>query len=355
MALIENLTIKNFRGFDSLNIDGLSKINLFVGKNNSGKTSILESILLLAGSTSIPILPHNINLFRGLNPVLSGNLHYLFNKLKFDNTPFFHAKFSNKSEREVTVEIRHKQNEFTGVAASSITTSASNTEIAGLDLKLSITNEQGHKESYKSSTTINDNQITFNTPDNYVDDLYVEFVYPKVSDADVVMRIADIIKRKAGAAILELLQTFDKNIKNFHLIVDNIYFDVDGMDELVPMNIMGEGIRRFLHIITSAAIRQNAIVLIDEIENDLHYSEHKLLWQSLINFTENNNIQLFIATHNLETLSYLTTVLEKKEYSHMQDFVKIFTVAKTIKNGWQTYKCSYKGFKNAIEHEVEMR
>ncbi|MDR2087469.1 MAG: AAA family ATPase, partial [Dysgonamonadaceae bacterium] len=46
MAHLEQLKINNFRGFDSLEIDGLSKINLFVGKNNSGKTSILEALFL---------------------------------------------------------------------------------------------------------------------------------------------------------------------------------------------------------------------------------------------------------------------------------------------------------------------
>ena len=34
MTNLEHLQIKNFRGFDSLEIEGLSKINLFVGKNN---------------------------------------------------------------------------------------------------------------------------------------------------------------------------------------------------------------------------------------------------------------------------------------------------------------------------------
>ena len=39
----EQLKIENFRGIKSLEINDLARINLFVGKNNCGKTSVLEA------------------------------------------------------------------------------------------------------------------------------------------------------------------------------------------------------------------------------------------------------------------------------------------------------------------------
>ncbi|WP_462136871.1 AAA family ATPase, partial [Candidatus Mycalebacterium sp.] len=45
----KSIKIENFRGIESLKIDNLERINLFVGKNNCGKTTILESIYLLSG------------------------------------------------------------------------------------------------------------------------------------------------------------------------------------------------------------------------------------------------------------------------------------------------------------------
>ena len=47
--MLKRLQIRNFRGFNALEIDQLSGINLIAGKNNSGKTSLLEAIFLLAG------------------------------------------------------------------------------------------------------------------------------------------------------------------------------------------------------------------------------------------------------------------------------------------------------------------
>ena len=42
--MLKRLQIRNFRGFNKLKIDQLSGIDLIVGKNNSGKTSLLEAI-----------------------------------------------------------------------------------------------------------------------------------------------------------------------------------------------------------------------------------------------------------------------------------------------------------------------
>jgi recombinational DNA repair ATPase RecF len=41
---LENLTIERFRGLRDLELKDLGQVNLFVGPNNSGKTSALEAI-----------------------------------------------------------------------------------------------------------------------------------------------------------------------------------------------------------------------------------------------------------------------------------------------------------------------
>ena len=46
-VLYTSMEIKGYRGLSSLRLDGLTRINLLVGTNNSGKTSILECIGLL--------------------------------------------------------------------------------------------------------------------------------------------------------------------------------------------------------------------------------------------------------------------------------------------------------------------
>ena len=45
--LYSSVRISGYRGLDSFRLDGLGRINLLVGTNNRGKTSILECIELL--------------------------------------------------------------------------------------------------------------------------------------------------------------------------------------------------------------------------------------------------------------------------------------------------------------------
>ena len=45
---IKSLEIDGFRAFTGLRVDGLGKVNLITGKNNSGKSSLLEAIRILA-------------------------------------------------------------------------------------------------------------------------------------------------------------------------------------------------------------------------------------------------------------------------------------------------------------------
>lgn len=46
--ILDSLEIRNFRGFNHLQIERLARVNLIVGKNNVGKSSLLEAIELYA-------------------------------------------------------------------------------------------------------------------------------------------------------------------------------------------------------------------------------------------------------------------------------------------------------------------
>ncbi|HEY9835988.1 MAG TPA: AAA family ATPase, partial [Vampirovibrionales bacterium] len=45
--MLRDISLKNYRMFKDFQIDGLARVNLLVGPNNSGKTSLLEAIHLL--------------------------------------------------------------------------------------------------------------------------------------------------------------------------------------------------------------------------------------------------------------------------------------------------------------------
>ena len=93
MEGFKNIDIKNFRGIKHLLIDDFSRVNVFLGQNNSGKSSVLEAIFLLAGMSN-PDLPLSLNKARTRNfrIVNLQDVRYQFNSLNLKNTPELYRK-----------------------------------------------------------------------------------------------------------------------------------------------------------------------------------------------------------------------------------------------------------------------
>src|SRR5262249_20382266 len=64
VPMYADFTIQNFRGVRSLTIEGLRRINLIVGRNNTGKTTVLEALFLLGGATN-SAFPTTVGELRG--------------------------------------------------------------------------------------------------------------------------------------------------------------------------------------------------------------------------------------------------------------------------------------------------
>ena len=118
------------------------------------------------------------------------------------------------------------------------------------------------------------------------------------------------------------------------VLPDGIYLDMEGIDELVQINAAGDGIRRFLNIVSTIANLESKVVLIDEIENGLHYTAYKLLWQSILAISEITNVQLFITTHSMETLKCLNEILREESNTKYRDWVNSYTIANTKLKGF---------------------
>ena len=54
----QNFTVKNFRGFTNLSLRPLARVNLIAGKNNTGKTALLEAMHLYAYPLDVQVLDY---------------------------------------------------------------------------------------------------------------------------------------------------------------------------------------------------------------------------------------------------------------------------------------------------------
>ncbi len=65
--MFSSLTIDNLRGVKRLAVDGLKRVNVIVGRNNTAKTSFLEAVFLLSGGATNAGTPSTIGKLRGSN------------------------------------------------------------------------------------------------------------------------------------------------------------------------------------------------------------------------------------------------------------------------------------------------
>lgn len=360
MNLLENIRIKGFRGFDNFEVNGFNQINLLIGKNNSGKSSLLEAIFLLIGMSN-PILPENVNRLRGLNIKKADDFKFLFHKLKLTNIPQFECDFSDTSSRNLRLNPIFKKSSKEGnnqkIISEELTIDASTSipSMTGLELDFTIKQRHSPKKSFKSSIIFNLPEIIQSPNNLYKEELHAVYVTGSSNESNALSRYSELVKRKKSNVVLKALQKIDSNIESIQALPDGIFFSYKDIEELIPSNIAGDGVRKFLNIVTTIAEKKDSIVLIDEIENGLHYSAHKSLWESIIAISNEFNVQLFITSHNIETLRCLKELLDSEEYSNFQEKLSVFTIYHSKNAGIKNYKYSYEGFRDAIETETEIR
>jgi AAA15 family ATPase/GTPase len=361
MTHIKEIEIKNFRGFDKLEISNFGLINLIVGKNNCGKSSFLESIFLSIGMSN-PMLPTNINSFRGLTKSIE-DLKYIFHKLKVDKVPSFSVLTDENINRSLEIRPIYKQNyKSDNIQPLSedehiiMNTSSAIPSISGIDLNF--TRKEKHKKVQKGKSSfsfVSGQEIKLDQDKNYQEKMNAIYIASDSKEKNALPRYSEIVKRKKENVILSALQKIDSKIVSIQALPDGLFINHEDFNELIPSNLAGDGIRRYLNIVTTVAEKPNSIVLIDEIENGLHYSAHSSLWNSILSLSKELNIQLFITTHNIETLKYFKEALEIDNLQSLQDKSMTYTLVHTKLEGIKAFSYSYEGFKEALEFDNEIR
>ncbi|MDR1341413.1 MAG: hypothetical protein LBK58_15375 [Prevotellaceae bacterium] len=122
-----------------------------LGENNSGKTSVLESIFLLSGISN-PQLALNINLMHGLN-VAEDSLKYIFHNLETNDKPLIIGDFSQNTNRKIEISPIFEKNVVSKEIDTSLQDNSSSVlsavplpEILGLDYAFTI--KRIHEQMY---------------------------------------------------------------------------------------------------------------------------------------------------------------------------------------------------------------
>ena len=348
----KDITIDNFRGIDHLEVKEFAPINIFVGGNNIGKTSILEAIFLLSGMSNLP-LSIQINRVRGISsPQQQMGIRYLFHNISLDRISIKGNTVDGGYELEISPTFKAIETDIQGSFIPQSTKNAPKRQIEGLIASYGI-----EGDLHENELLLRDDGFKFAHEKDYEEAVLCTFLSPIQRTNNTTQEELDrLIRERRKDEIVDYLKIFDPKVTDLESTSSGIFIAIDDVIELLPIEMMGDGISKYLNVLTSALVTvfTRKVILIDEFENGLHYTALRKLWRILLNVVKKTELQLFITTHSIETLQSLADEIAADEDLD-DDFMSLYRIAMTKLDGLQAYRYNAAGIRTAIENETELR
>lgn len=338
--IISSFTIASYRGIHNLTVDQLNDINLIVGDNNCGKTSVLEALLLLRAPSDF------INLIRlarvrvgsGLYTADYENFINMISKTDEDKGFGIHAVANGKTfqcvvqgeESRILLDPKDlsQQSGRTGMPEVKNVDENGSTEAMAFNgvIKYDI-GEGVHEEklSLNEYSRFGGMQVGIH------DQLKIQYLAPFDHIlGNIINRI--IRNEKYKELCIHVLKIFDPDIEDILILrnehtgrpVEYIRHKITGN---MPISTYGDGIKKVLSLANAIAGASGGILLIDEVETAIHSKYYNKIFSFLVMACQQFGVQLFITTHSIEAVDGL---LATQNYSEQEseDHINVITLKK---------------------------
>jgi hypothetical protein len=308
----QNFTVRNFRPFSGLVLQPLGRVNLIAGKNNTGKTALLEAIHLHSYPQDV-VLPYTINELRGAAPLKRFDQD-VCSWLFYDKNASHGLVLISQDDKG---ETRSLQMQILDAAARAQLPDAKQLIGSALFQKqawdvappalILRTEAQGKKHLAAGFLSALGDRLTPSSSRQAAWDELSVFIGSagRQPDEDV-KAFSELEIANRQEELLPSLQILEPRLQRLAIVLSGgkpvIHGSVRGLSRLVPMTFMGEGIRRLLSILLAITTAAGGKVLIDEVENGLHYSVLTKVWQAIAHAARQANAQVFATTHSYECI-----------------------------------------------------
>lgn len=298
--MLEHLHIENYRLFKELHLEPLRRVNLITGKNNTGKTAILEALRILFSTPPDLEVINNILFKRGdwNDKYLNESIPTLFNTPLWENSASIDGAFS--SENNINFDSRisfdfKNNDEFNKTTFYSY--------LGGTEHKIKIVLDEKFKESDRAYL-------------NYVPAIFDFFNIEWWESVDLTPK-----KRR----LVELLKTVVYNIEDIGLDLKTFQPKILTTNANLPKPLKnwGDGTNRFFNIILGLLCNEKGVLLIDEIDLGLHHSIQRKLWEIIFKFSKELNVQVFATTHSQDCVEAFTDVLNEEMYQNEGQYIRL--------------------------------
>lgn len=330
--MISSLQIRGFRSFERFDMSGLGRINLLVGTNNSGKTSVLEALSLLTSAADpmavwhmlwkrgerivIPVLPNPDGTRRGLQTEIE--VAHLFKGHEIHHgSKFVISARDQTSERSLAVsvvELSPKERlELLGLSdEDSPPVSRLALQFKGnpapVSTILPLTRNCGLTSDVldrpRRSQRRLDPPSVFITPES-------------LGGSQLTSLWSNVSLKPAEYIVTQALRFIEPDIERIAIQANTEPFygpsrggfivKLRGVEQPVPLGSMGDGMWRMLAMAISITQCSGGVLLIDEIDAGLHYSVMSSMWRLMFNTARDLSVQIFATTHSFDCIQSLAS------------------------------------------------
>lgn len=336
---MNSLIIEKFKLFDYLEIKKLSRINLIVGKNNVGKSTLLEALKLYASNASVnellAILEDRGEIWKSeafpLEKQLAG--HFLRNLFFGRNIPDVGARGIVIGPADHQIRISTASRKYTQTKLEFGVPTLDDIEDP-IEVVTFLFLEQNNKRQ----TILRLDQGLAEARRRYLAKVYsagedeINYAHQSVSTKKTSSRVLDNLwnlkRLSLGDEVINALQLIDHKISGITFIDDNSssqerigLVQIEGSDDLVPLKSMGDGINRLFEISVALINAQNGLLLIDEFENGLHWTVQPRIWDIIFQLAERLNVQVFATTHSRDCVQGFEAAWKK--YPKLGSYIRL--------------------------------
>lgn len=313
--MLRSLRIENFRCFRSFGLQQLGKLNLLVGTNNSGKTSILEAVQLLTSQTNLETL-REVMIGRGeyvLSDERGGgrelDVRHLFYGHEIDvgsRFSIFGSDHNNEEGIAISVEHSGQLNLFEDLRELVLVIEWLGQE--NENIKLPLSSAEGLPTDYvrrvrrdfKKSGVKAQFVTSFSLTTEEMINLFNKVVL--TSEEDFVIEALRTIEPKIERiAPGEIKYREPSSRSGFRVRLSD-------SDKPIPIGSMGDGIWRMLGLTLAIVNARNGVLLVDEIDTGLHFSAMSDMWKLIWETAKRLNVQVFATTHNSDCWTSLAAI-----------------------------------------------
>lgn len=322
--MIEQITIKNFKNLSHLHISHFSRINLISGRNNVGKSSLLEAICILFSENFI----RDILTSRGELPLQEskdwGDDRYLsaISSIFKDRNVSVNEQNAieiRDQDNSLILKLAHYDNKITNdgfIVKRRIIDNDNDSGNRKYPLAVIVKRNDSQKWEINPLTSFLLRDNNYLTPRKELDITHLISIDTIHDDSKFTAGLWDqVVVKNREQEVVDALKIIDPKIKNVTFIGEGEerkpYVSVEGYEKRIPLKSMGDGINHILIILSALVNNESGCLIIDEIDNGLHYTVQKELWKVIFETAKKLDVQVFATTHSSDCISSFSAILQE--------------------------------------------